>query len=166
VKDLTRQMIGDYRYFLKESHWEDHERSIKEEAETYGPYINILDIYSDDDRTELLERIYQKEHNIGTPYGYSLDCRRAGVDNLNILLETDENKKALFLEFMSKYYEWLNEDTSEEYDTPMSELGLKPNAPKKATEAYSVVCDVCKTPAKRTVIEVAIPESASKRAAG
>ena len=77
MKDLTQQMFDDYKPYIKESYWEDFVRDRLTEKEWFGPIVNIIDVYSDDGKI-LFERIYQYEHDLGTPYGFMLDAIRAG----------------------------------------------------------------------------------------
>jgi hypothetical protein len=39
-------------------------------------------------------------------------------------------------EFLHKFVPWLNEPQNEDDLTPWDKLGLKPNSPKEAVEAY------------------------------
>jgi len=95
MKDITEQMLNDYKHFIKKSHWEEFKQSRIEEKEAFGPIVNILDVYSADGK-ELLERKYQTEYEIGTNSGFTLDAARAGVKNLNVLLEKNyEYKEAV-----------------------------------------------------------------------
>ena len=92
MKDLTQQLLDDYSHYIKKSHWEEFKRNMLEEIDIYGPIVNILDVYSKDGK-ELLKRKYQYEYELGTNSGFTLDCARAGVKNLNALLETKSLEK-------------------------------------------------------------------------
>ena len=86
LKDLTPQMLADYKRYLKPECWDEFKQSMLEENSVAGQIINILDIYSADGK-ELLERRYQRKYEIGTDTGLSLLCVNAGLKNLNELLE-------------------------------------------------------------------------------
>jgi len=90
MKDLTQQLLDDYRHFIKKSHWEEFKRQRLDDAKVgYGPIVNILDVYSKDGK-ELLKRIYQRDYEIGSKSGFALEAVRAGVENLNALLENEK----------------------------------------------------------------------------
>jgi len=92
MKDLTQQMIDDYKHYLKESHWPDFARFSREDDVDYGPVLNIIDEYDGDN---LISRIYQRKDNLGTSHGRKLDGFRASHDcTLNLLL----NKKDELIE--------------------------------------------------------------------
>ena len=78
MKDLTQQMLDDYKLYIKESHWKDIKRGMLQEKEQLGPIVNIIDVYSDDGKI-LLERIYQTKHLLGTPYGRALCAVQVGL---------------------------------------------------------------------------------------
>jgi len=78
MMDLTQQMLDDYRQYIGAKHWDDFVRSRLEESspDCFGPVVNILEKrYSDDNTVE--KKIYQREYELGTPYGFSLDFARA-----------------------------------------------------------------------------------------
>ena len=85
-KDLTQQMLADFKRYIKPERWDDFKRMRFIDIKLFGPIMNILDVYSVDG-SELLCRRYQFEHDIGTDDGFELWGVNAGVENLNELLE-------------------------------------------------------------------------------
>jgi hypothetical protein len=88
MKDLSEQMIEDFKRYIKPECRENFERRERENIKERGKIVNILDVYSADG-TELLKRIYQREYQVGTNNGSVLWCAKAGVENLNELLDVD-----------------------------------------------------------------------------
>ncbi|MCL2220372.1 MAG: hypothetical protein FWC23_09395 [Chitinispirillia bacterium] len=81
MTDLTRKMLDDYKPFIKEGQWPDFVKTRLETINEIGPIVNILKVYSTDGK-RLLEKVYQCEGALGTPYGLSLNSAQAGVDSL------------------------------------------------------------------------------------
>lgn len=81
MTDLTQKMIDDYKPLLKEGSRDNFERYMLEEARRFGPIVNILKIYSVDG-TRLLDKVYQRKYNLGTPHGWVMNNAQVGVKSL------------------------------------------------------------------------------------
>jgi hypothetical protein len=79
-------MFEDYKPFIEDSYWEQFKKNRLEENSMLGPIVHIHDVYSADG--DIIERVYQREYEIGTEFGFALNCVCAGVKNLNALLAT------------------------------------------------------------------------------
>jgi hypothetical protein len=86
MKDLTYKLFEDYKPFIEESYWEQFKKNRLEENSMLGPIVHIHNIYSVDG--DIIERVYQREYEIGTEYGFALNCASAGVKNFNELSPT------------------------------------------------------------------------------
>jgi len=85
MNSIFEQMLSDYKHYIKEERWDEFVQQRIWDVEECGEYVNILDVWDGED---LIERIYQKEHNLGTPYGFGLiGCRASKDGTLNKLLE-------------------------------------------------------------------------------
>jgi hypothetical protein len=79
-------MLDDFRHFIAPAKWDSFERRERAIIAERGEIVNIKDVYSADGK-ELLDRLYQRESQIGTDCGTVLSSAVAGVENLNALLE-------------------------------------------------------------------------------
>jgi hypothetical protein len=85
MNSLTQQMLNDFRRYIEPTKWADFEMRELADIAELGEIASILDVYSADGK-ELLERIYQRDYEVGTTSGSVLSSAVAGVDNLNSLL--------------------------------------------------------------------------------
>jgi hypothetical protein len=85
MNNLSKQMLDDFRIYIDPKCWDEFERDARNGVALRGEITNILDVYSADGK-ELLERIYQRDYEVGTESGFVLNCAVAGVANLNELV--------------------------------------------------------------------------------
>ena len=88
MKDLTQQMLDDYKPFIRQEKWGNFEKLRREDSDKFGPIVNIKDIYSADGK-DLLVRCYQRDDQVGTEAGCRLMAVRVGQKNLNHLVITE-----------------------------------------------------------------------------
>jgi hypothetical protein len=143
MEDLTQQMLNDYRRYIDPAKWDNFERRRLEDVNRRGEIVNILDIWSADG-TELLERVYQREYQIGTDGGITLNCAAAGVENLNALIWGDDDTFAIVKTAIDKGdpIKLLSLSPDDEYDLESRHIAskiTKDSSIDEITQACTVV---------------------------